>query len=90
MDSEILIKNLKNSWKKVYLWKDKPNELYGIHSHDYDVKLIILEGDIGIKLHEKEIELSAGNEIHIKPFEEHEATVGKYGCTYIVAEVRKT
>ena len=81
-------KLLKDGFKKVYTWEDKPNEFYKKHNHPYDTKLIILEGSMKITLNDNILELKSGDEIHIKTNEMHEVTIGKNGCKYLVGEVK--
>ena len=86
MREDYLKKKLEKEFKKVYVWTDKPNEIYEKHSHPYEFKLIILEGSMKLKAEEESFVLKKGSEINIGKNKEHEAVVGKEGCRYLVGE----
>ena len=87
-EGELKKQLLKEGFKDVYSWEDKPHEFYSRHNHPYDTKLIILEGSIKLTLENKVLELKSGDNIYIKANEINEAKVGKKGCKYLVEEVK--
>ncbi len=87
--NELEIKKLiAEGFKEVYVWKDKPNEIYKEHSHPYDTKLIIVGGEISLNLENKNVRLKAGDAVLIKKNKLHSAKVGDRGCEYIVGEAK--
>lgn len=89
-DQSKAILDLRKEWKEVYLWDDKPNEFYQKHKHPYDTLIIIVDGELSLEIKGKNIKLYKGDKIIIKKDQEHEARAGKLGCSYIVAEGRKS
>jgi len=89
MNEHELITELKKKWKEVYIWKDKPNELYEEHAHPYYTKIIILEGNIELLIENKKYNLGPTDTIIIKKDKIHSAKIGINGCKYVVAEKKK-
>lgn len=86
MKQKELRNNLEKKFRKVYVWTDKPKEIYEKHSHNYDAKLIILEGSMELKVEERDLILKKGSEVEINKHKEHSAIIGKNGCKYLVGE----
>ena len=89
MDTKELVNELRKKWRKVHIQEDKPNEFYEKHFHPFETKIIILEGDMAIKLGDKKLNFEEGDEIIIRANEEHEVKIGNSRCKYIIAEVQK-
>ncbi|MEK6844395.1 MAG: cupin domain-containing protein [Nanoarchaeota archaeon] len=89
MKEQDIINKLKKEFKEVYTWEDKPNRSYEKHSHEWDTKIIIISGDISIKIDGKEFTLKRGDSIYIEKNKTHKAKTGQTGCKYIVGEITK-
>ncbi|OGZ45437.1 MAG: hypothetical protein A3C84_00185 [Candidatus Ryanbacteria bacterium RIFCSPHIGHO2_02_FULL_48_12] len=70
----------------VYVWDAEPNEEDPDHTHPFDTHLIILGGEIEIRMENKSIILQSGNVIDILREKVHYGKAGIQGCRYIVAE----
>lgn len=71
----------------VYVWDGKPNEVDEEHSHEFETKLHVLEGEIHLKITgDKDYTLKSGDELDIPKGQIHSAITGPEGCKYIVAE----
>lgn len=70
----------------VYVWNAEPNEEDPDHTHPFDTRLFIMDGEIEIRLGEKIITLRSTNEMDIPRGTVHSGKVGPKGCKYIVAE----
>ncbi len=73
-------------YDKVYVWDAEPNEEDPNHSHAFNTRLVILSGEILVKIGKKRTTLKSGDMIDIPKRVAHYASVGAGGCKYIVAE----
>lgn len=71
---------------KVYVWDATPGEEDAEHSHEFDTKLVILDGDLALTMRGTTTLLKEKDEFEIPRNEKHAAVVGARGCSYIVAE----
>lgn len=85
-EQDILNSLKKEGYKEVYIWKDAPNFAYDKHCHEYETKLVIVEGGIELDVDEKKINLSPGKDFIIPAWKYHSAVVGSEGCRYAVGE----
>ena len=84
---EELIQKLKiEGYTKVYIHDAKPNENYLSHSHAWDTKLMILEGELEVNMDDKHSVLRKGDQIEIIRNKMHSGKAGPKGCRYIVGE----
>ncbi|OGN16816.1 MAG: hypothetical protein A3C88_01275 [Candidatus Yanofskybacteria bacterium RIFCSPHIGHO2_02_FULL_50_12] len=92
MEKEKIIEKLKGEgYDEVYEWEDKPDAHYSAHKHNFDTKLVILEGELSIEIqmvYGKKI-LRPGEEMVIPKETFHAAWAGPTGCKYIVGEKHK-
>lgn len=87
MDEQSVIAELtKEGYGKVYAWHAKPGEKDPSHTHPFNTKLAILEGELEIILGDKKFVLRPGDSIEIPKEQTHSGVVGVLGCIYIVAE----
>lgn len=70
----------------VYVWNAEPNEEDLEHTHRFDTKLVILDGEITIGMDGGSSILKAGDVIEIPKDKLHSGLAGPTGCKYIVAE----
>lgn len=73
-------------FNKVYVWDATPGEEDEMHAHEWDTRLVILDGDIEITLDGATKLYKEKEEVDIPHNAAHSAKVGMRGCTYIVAE----
>ena len=84
---EDIIKSLEEEgFDRVYLWEDDSDNYYEAHKHDFLKRIVILEGQMNIKINKEERILKEGNTVIINREEVHEVTFGNGGCRYIIAE----
>ena len=76
----------KEGYESVYIWDAKPNEEDLDHVHSFDTRLIVLEGEIEIRMSGRSTFLKSTNEIDIPKEVVHYGKAGASGCKYIVAE----
>ena len=87
MNEEKIIQELKKEgFQKVYVCEDKPYQFDESHSHPYFSKIIIVKGEMKVKIDDKEVNLNQGDVIEIKKDELHESTLGKEGCKFVIGE----
>ncbi len=85
--NEQKIEELKQKgYNPVYIWDAKPNEEDPDHKHQFDMYLLVLEGEIEIKLDNKSIILKSSDDINIPREKVHYGKAGINGCKYIVSE----
>jgi len=75
----------REGFKEIYIWTDKPEEHYFPHKHNSYSAHIIIKGSMTIKTEEILKILKPGDRFDIKQMETHEVIIGKYGCTYAIA-----
>lgn len=81
------IEELKQKWyDPVYIWDEGPNEEDPDHTHPFDTHLLILNGEIEVRMNGKSTILRSGDEIEIPRDQVHYGKAGTSGCRYIVAE----
>ena len=86
-NSEQKIEELKQKeYFPVWVYNSTPDEEDPSHEHDYDTHLLIIEGEIEIKMDGKTIILKSSDEVDIPRGKIHYGKAGKNGCKYIVAE----
>jgi len=87
MDEQKEIELLQSTgFNPVYVWQAEPDEDDSDHAHDFDTKLIVLEGNISIGINDKIIILKPGDSVEIPRNKTHSGKAGSAGCKYIVAE----
>lgn len=91
MTEEEVIQKLKDEgYDKVYAYSAEPNEDDPEHSHEFDTKVHVISGEIGIRKLDgdriTDYKLKAGDECEVLRNTKHEALCGPEGCRYIVAE----
>lgn len=89
-EGDVVMNLRKEGYDRVYVWNAKPNEVDEAHSHDFDTRLIVLEGQIEITapINGEVVTLShsTGSDVEIVKHTSHSAKVGSNGCRYVVAE----
>ena len=91
MDEQKIIDDLTaEGYDHVWIYEAPPGEVDEEHQHDYDTRLVILQGDIQI-ISEMggaitNMKYVQGQTVEIPRNELHSAKVGPGGCRYIVAE----
>ena len=73
-------------YDNVFVWDAEAGEEDPDHSHPYDTRLVILDGEIEIKMDGESRILKSGEEIDIPREKVHYGKAGPNGCKYIVAE----
>ena len=86
MSEHIIKRLLAEGYDKAYVWNAKPGEYDPHHSHSFDTKLIVIDGDILVEMDNERKTLKEGDEFEIPSQRTHVAKVGPSGCKYIVAE----
>ena len=76
-------------YANVYAWNAVPRENDPHHNHPYDTALIVLEGEISIKIGNEVKKLEPGDRLDIGKLEFHSAVAGAEGCKYVVANKKK-
>jgi quercetin dioxygenase-like cupin family protein len=72
--------------KNVYVWNAQPHEDDPTHSHPYDTALLVLEGEILIKMNNQIIKLEPEDRLEIPKGVVHSAKAGQEGCKYVVGK----
>lgn len=91
MNEQEIIENLKlEGYQNAYAYDAESGEIDEEHEHDFDTRIVVLEGQIQItslidgvvvnQSHQK------GSEFTIERNTPHSAKVGSEGCRYIVSE----
>ena len=81
------IKKLRKlGYEKVFLVKDKPNDVYKPHFHFTDNVLVILRGRIKITKEGRTKSYKTGETVSIPKMTKHSALVGSEGCDYVFGE----
>ena len=87
VNEQAKIKELKaKGYQKVYAWDAEPNEEDPDHTHPFDTHLVVISGEILIKMDKYNKTLRSGDEVEIPKETVHYGLVGAKGCKYIVAE----
>jgi quercetin dioxygenase-like cupin family protein len=87
-NNEQKIEELKQrGYNPVYIWDAEPNEEDPDHTHSFDTHLLILEGEIEIRMDGKSMIMKSESEIDIPKEKVHYGKAGQNGCKYIVAEL---
>jgi quercetin dioxygenase-like cupin family protein len=68
-------------------WSNRPGYEYAIHSHPYKKILRCLEGSIVFHLPDRDVTLSAGDQMVVEPGVEHSATVGVSGVRCVETHI---
>ncbi len=90
MNIENLKKQLaEEGYKKIYIWEDLPDSVYEPHSHRISTKIIILDGEMSLRLDGKVGKLKKGDMAEIAARQLHSAVIGQEGCRYLVGEGKK-
>jgi quercetin dioxygenase-like cupin family protein len=90
MAEELVRKLEAEGYDKVFVYDAPPGDFDEEHTHDFDTKLVILDGEIQIKMDANKIlsnfVYKKGREVTIPRHSPHETKAGPHGCRYIVAE----
>lgn len=87
MDERQRIEQLESSgYSPVYIWQAEPGEVDELHSHDFDTVLVVLEGEIVVKIGDQSNILHSGDRLDILRGIAHSAVASQDGCRYIVGE----
>jgi len=90
MNEQGIINQMKmEGYEPVYVWQAQPGELDAEHSHDFETKLYVLEGEINIKIIAEVAEartFGVNEWIVVPKGQKHEGLAGKAGCKYVVGE----
>ncbi len=73
-------------YNPVQVYNAEPKEEDLEHAHAFDTHLVILDGEIKIKMDGNNVELKAGDEIDIPRGKIHYSLTGENGCELILAE----
>ncbi len=85
--AEVISNDLRTEgYDKVYIWDAEPNEEDAPHSHPYDVKLVVLEGELNVTLANQSLRLKPGDQQTIAANLSHTALAGQQGCRYIIGQ----
>ena len=86
-NSEQKIEELKSKgYNPVYIWDAEPNEEDPDHTHPFDTHLVVLEGEIEIRVDGESLILKPGDKLDIPRKKIHCGKAGVSGCKYIIAE----
>jgi quercetin dioxygenase-like cupin family protein len=89
-EQQIITQLEEEAYHPVYAYTAEPNEIDEEHSHKFETKLVILEGDINITSEVEGVIMNmnykAGQDILIPRGKIHSAKVGAGGCRYVVGE----
>lgn len=66
-------------------WSNEAGDAYGWHQHPYHKVLLCAEGSIVFHFRDRDVLLSRGDRLDIRPGTEHAATVGSEGVTCVEA-----
>lgn len=91
MNEQKEIEKLKNEgYDNVWVYEAEPGEIDDEHCHEYDTKLVILNGAINITSEIggaiTNVQYKTGSEVEIPRGRLHSAKVIAEGCRYIIAE----
>jgi quercetin dioxygenase-like cupin family protein len=71
----------------VYVWTDAPGTIYDAHAHSGEVSMYITDGDIEFCLEGRCHVYKSGDRIDVPVGILHTATIGIYGCSFVVGEM---
>ncbi len=87
MDTSPIIQSLEAAgYSPVYISKAEPNKINDGHMHPFEVRIVVVEGELEIEVEEVKIVLRAKDMIDIPEYTLHRAVAGPLGTTYVVAE----
>ena len=85
-DGQAIKKLEEENCKNVYVWNASPNEDDPTHSHPYDTALIVLEGELLVKMNGQVLKLEVEDRADIPKGVVHSARAGAEGCKYVVGK----
>lgn len=89
MEDQELIEQLKSEgYDSVFVWNGHPGESDPDHTHPFETRLIVREGELTIGMDGVNTVLKKGDVIIIPKEKLHSGLAGQTGCKYIVAEKR--
>ncbi len=87
---EVIERLQSEGFDEVYAYDAAPGEIDEEHQHDFDTKMVVLEGGISVTSvmggAVTNLNYKKGSEITIPRNRLHSAKVGSKGCRYVVAE----
>lgn len=86
MENQKIEELKQRGYSPVWVYDSAPNEEDPGHAHPYDTHLIVIKGEIEIKMDGKVEVLKVGDEADILRGKVHSAKSAANGCKYIVAE----
>lgn len=73
-------------YNPVYIWNAQPNEEDLDHTHVFDTRIIVIDGEIEIRMNGINKTFTSEDEIDIPKETIHYGKAGANGCVYIVGE----
>ncbi len=73
-------------YDRVFVWTEGPNETDEDHVHDFDTRIVVLEGEISVTTNGHVVTARSGDTLDTPRSVKHSAVTGSEGCKYIVAE----
>lgn len=68
---------------EVFVAKPNENETDNGHMHPFDVRIVVVEGEMEFEVEEEKKLLRSGDSLDIPAYALHNATTGPHGCTYV-------
>ncbi|CAH2793763.1 MAG: FIG00458728: hypothetical protein [uncultured Paraburkholderia sp.] len=85
MDREAFTKSLtKEGFPEAVVVKRDANTAMDVHTHSFEAKALIIEGDMHIRVGDEERAYRVGNVFHLAANEAHSERYGPNGVTYLV------
>lgn len=81
-----IIQDLKSRGYSPLLISEKPNDHLDPHSHEAYHILVVVDGEMKVRLKNKEFKMFTGDMVTINSKVEHAAYFGKKGCKYFWIE----
>lgn len=73
-------------YEKAYEWESAFGEVDPPHTHPFETKIVLLQGELHLTFDGQTHVLKPGDEIVVPKEMSHSAESGESGCTYVVGE----
>ena len=81
-----IVEELRSQGHNPILFPEEPNTHLDPHIHPQGHILVVIDGEMKVRLEDKEVKVSSGDQITIDSEVEHAAYFGENGCNYFWVE----
>jgi mannose-6-phosphate isomerase-like protein (cupin superfamily) len=72
----------------VVVWRDRSNWSYEPHAHEHDESLWVLDGNLVLRIEDRDFPLGPGDRMMLPKEVVHDASVGPDGARYLIGAKR--